>query len=146
MSTLLSFHKSILEKTHDPATSELLLIARGLGLRRVTCKLLQIYDSPQNLVILVNASQDEASAIGEELGVMGCRKPGLRIVGFETGRKERWVPSLAPRMSLVFIFLVQARAIQKGWIDSGHVPNPDGGHADVGHSYSSHYRNLDPTC
>ncbi|THG93822.1 hypothetical protein EW026_g7520 [Hermanssonia centrifuga] len=89
MSTLLSFHKSILEKTHDPATSELLLIARGLGLRRVTCKLLQIYDSPQNLVILVNASQDEASAIGEELGVMGCRKPGLRIVGFETGRKER---------------------------------------------------------
>ena len=89
MATLLSYHKDILEDIHDPATSELLLIARGLGLRRIVCKLLQIYDSPQNLVILVNASQEEESAIGEELGIMGCRQPGLRIVAFETGRKDR---------------------------------------------------------
>ncbi|KAH8077748.1 hypothetical protein BXZ70DRAFT_695271 [Cristinia sonorae] len=89
MATLLSFHRDILEEIHDPASSELLLIARGLGLRRVVCKLLQIYDSPQNLVILVNASQEEESAIGEELGIMGCRQPGLRIVAFETGKKDR---------------------------------------------------------
>ncbi|KAK7689622.1 hypothetical protein QCA50_007415 [Cerrena zonata] len=89
MATLLSFHKEVLEKMHDPSTSELLLIARGLGLRRIVCKLLQIYYSSQNLVILVNASSEEESAIGEELGLMGCRNPGLRIVGFETGRKER---------------------------------------------------------
>ena len=93
MATLLSFHKEVLENMHDPSTSELLLIARGLGLRRIVCKLLQIYDSPQNLVILVNASPEEESAIGEELGLMGCRNPGLRIVGFETGRKERFVNS-----------------------------------------------------
>lgn len=91
MATLLSFHKEVLEKMHDPSTSELLLIARGLGLRRIVCKLLQIYYSSQNLVILVNASSEEESAIGEELGLMGCRNPGLRIVGFETGRKERLV-------------------------------------------------------
>ncbi|OBZ77930.1 DNA repair protein rad16 [Grifola frondosa] len=89
MSTLLSFHQTILEKIHDPATSELLLLARGLGLRRIVCKLLQIYDSPNSLVLLVNASQEEEAAIGEELGIMGCRRPGLRIVGFETGRKDR---------------------------------------------------------
>lgn len=89
MSALLPFHTAILEKIHDPSTSELALIARGLGLRRIVCKLLQIYDSPQNLVILVNASQEEASAIGEELGVLGCRNPGLRIIAFETGKKER---------------------------------------------------------
>ena len=89
MSTLLSFHKSILEKIHDPSTSELLLIARGLGLRRLVCKLLQVYDSPQNLVILVNASSEEAAAIGEELGVLGCRKPGLRLVDFETSKRDR---------------------------------------------------------
>ena len=100
MSTLLPFHKSILEKIHDPLTSELLLIARGLGLRRVICKLLQIYDSPQNLVILVNASPEEAAAIGEELGVLGCRKPGLRLVDFETSRRDRYVhsPNIAARM------------------------------------------------
>ena len=89
MSTLLPFHKFILDKIHDPSTSEFLLIARGLGLRRILCKLLQIYDSPQNLVILVNASPEEEAAIGEELGVMGCRKPGLRIVAFDTGRRDR---------------------------------------------------------
>ena len=89
MSALLPFHKSILEKVHDPATSELVLLARGLGLRRIVCKLLQIYDSPQNLVLLVNATPEEEAAIGEELGIMGCRNPGLRIVGFETGRKDR---------------------------------------------------------
>ncbi|KAI0644351.1 hypothetical protein C8Q79DRAFT_141818 [Trametes meyenii] len=89
MSVLLPFHKTILEKIHDPATSELVLLARGLGLRRIVCKLLQIYDSPNNLVLLVNATQEEEAAIGEELGIMGCRNPGLRIVGFETGRKDR---------------------------------------------------------
>ncbi|KAI0628176.1 hypothetical protein C8Q77DRAFT_1203995 [Trametes polyzona] len=89
MSVLLPFHKSILEKIHDPATSELVLLARGLGLRRIVCKLLQIYDSPNNLILLVNATQEEEAAIGEELGIMGCRNPGLRIVGFETGKKDR---------------------------------------------------------
>lgn len=89
MSVLLPFHTSILNKVHDPATSVLILLARGLGLRRIVCKMLQIYDSPQNLVLLVNATPEEEAAIGEELGVMGCRNPGLRIVGFETGRKDR---------------------------------------------------------
>lgn len=89
MTSLLPFHKSILEAIHDPATSDLLLLARGLGLRKILCTLMQIYDSPQNLVLLVNASQEEEAAIGEELGILGCRNPGLRIVDYEMGRKER---------------------------------------------------------
>lgn len=72
MASLLSFHKSILENVHNPSTSELVLLARGLGLRRIVCKLLLIYDSPQNLVVLVNASPEEEAAVGEELGTMGC--------------------------------------------------------------------------
>lgn len=100
---MLSFHKSILEKIHDPSTSEFLVLARGLGLRRVICKLLQIYDSPQNLVILLNASAEEESAIGEELGVMGCRNPGLRILGFETGRRDRYAQSCAQVAILMFV-------------------------------------------
>ena len=89
MSTLLPFHKAILEQIHDPATSDLLILARGLGLRRIICTLMKIYDSPENLVLLVNATQEEESDIGEELGIMGCRKPGLRVVGYETGSKDR---------------------------------------------------------
>ena len=93
MSILLPFHKKILEKIHDPATSDLLILARGLGLRRIICTLMKIYDSPQNLVLLVNATPEEESAIGEELGIMGCRKPGLRVVGHEIGSKDRCVCS-----------------------------------------------------
>ncbi|KDR70041.1 hypothetical protein GALMADRAFT_76875 [Galerina marginata CBS 339.88] len=89
MSTLLPFHKTIIEKIHDPATSDLLILARGLGLRRILCTLMKIYDSPQNLILLVNATPEEESAIGEELGIIGCRKPGLRVVGYETGSKDR---------------------------------------------------------
>lgn len=89
MSALLPFHKKILEQIHDPATSELLILARGLGIRRIICTLLKIYDAPQNLVLIVNATQDEEAEMGEELGIMGCRKPGLRVVGYETGSKDR---------------------------------------------------------
>ncbi|KAJ3818096.1 hypothetical protein F5880DRAFT_1491929 [Lentinula raphanica] len=85
MSTLLPFHTSILNEIYDPDTSDLLVLARGLGLRRILCTLLKIYDSPHNLVLLVNATQEEETEIGEELGIMGCRKPGLRVVGYETG-------------------------------------------------------------
>ncbi|KAI0002433.1 hypothetical protein BJV74DRAFT_599304 [Russula compacta] len=86
---LLSFHHAILEEIHDPSTSQLVLLARGLGLRKIICTLMQIYDQPTNLVLLVNASSDEEAAIGEELGIMGCRKPGLRAVSYEMGRKDR---------------------------------------------------------
>ncbi|THH13224.1 hypothetical protein EW146_g6966 [Bondarzewia mesenterica] len=86
---LLPFHLSILEELHDPLTSDLLLLARGLGLRRIVCALMQIYESPKNLVLLVNASPEEEAAIGEELGIMGCRKPGLRVVGYEMPKKDR---------------------------------------------------------
>ncbi|KIY50070.1 hypothetical protein FISHEDRAFT_57787 [Fistulina hepatica ATCC 64428] len=89
MSALLPFQTSILERVHDPSTSELLLLARGLGLRKLICTLLRIYDSPRNLILLVNATQEEEAEIGEELGIMGCRKPGLRVVGYEVGSKER---------------------------------------------------------
>ena len=105
MSDLLPFQRSLLEKIHDPATSELVLLARGLGLRRIVCHLLQIYDARTNLVLLVNATPEDESAIGEELGILGCRKPGLRIVGFEKGRKERWANLESLRLtvtSLIF--------------------------------------------
>lgn len=91
VSKLLPFHQAIIKKLCDPATSELAILARGLGLRRVVCSLMKIYDSPQNLVILVNATQEEEAAIGEELGIMGCRKPGLRVVGYEMGKRDRYV-------------------------------------------------------
>lgn len=91
MSVLLPFHKAILEEIHDPATSDLIVLARGLGLRRIVCSLLQIYDSPKSLILLVSATDEEQTAIGEELGIMGCRRPGLRVVDYETSKNDRYV-------------------------------------------------------
>ena len=86
---LLAFHHAILEEIHDPSTSQFVLLARGLGLRKIVCTLMQIYDQSTNLVLLVNASSEEEAAIGEELSIMGCRKPGLRAVDYEMGKKDR---------------------------------------------------------
>ncbi|TDL21605.1 hypothetical protein BD410DRAFT_815247 [Rickenella mellea] len=86
---LLQFQRSILETIHDPSNSDLTVLARGLGLRKIVCTLLKIYDGPQNLVLLVNATSEEEASIGEDLGVMGCRKPGLRVVSYEMGKKDR---------------------------------------------------------
>ena len=88
-SGLLSFQSTILQETHDPSSSELLIISRGLGLRTLICNLLKLYNSEGCLVLLVGAGQDEELGIGEQLGLMGVRDPGLRIVGYEMGRKER---------------------------------------------------------
>ncbi|KAF7301049.1 ERCC4 domain-containing protein [Mycena indigotica] len=89
MSTLLPFHKTILERIHDPTNNDLLVLARGLGLRRIICTLLKIYDTPGSTVLLVNATPEEELEIGEELGIMGCRNPGLRVIGYETQNKDR---------------------------------------------------------
>ncbi|KAG8906750.1 hypothetical protein FRB99_006241 [Tulasnella sp. 403] len=88
-SVLLPFQKTILNDIHKPQSSNLVLIARGLGLRRIVCRLLEIYDGPQNLVLLVNATGEEEKGIGSELGTMGVRNPGLRIVDYEMNKKNR---------------------------------------------------------
>jgi hypothetical protein len=60
-------------KIHDPATSDLLILAHGLGLHRIIRTLMQIYDSKQSLILLLNPSLDEET----DIGIMGCRQPGL---------------------------------------------------------------------
>ncbi|TDL16380.1 hypothetical protein BD410DRAFT_844433 [Rickenella mellea] len=79
----------LLKTIHNPSTSDLTILVRGLGLRKVVCTLLKIYDGPQNLVLLVNATSEEEASIIEELGAMGYRKPWLIVVGYEMGKKDR---------------------------------------------------------
>lgn len=86
---LLPFQNTILQEISDPVSSELTIISRGLGLRSLICRLLQIYEAPACLVLLINATQDEELGIGEQLGLLGCRNPGLRIVGHEMPKRER---------------------------------------------------------
>ena len=89
MNGLLPFQNTILQEISDPASSELVIISRGLGLRTLVCRLLQLYEAPACLVLLINATQDEELGVGEQLGLLGCRNPGLRIVGYEMPKRER---------------------------------------------------------
>jgi len=87
--SLLAFQSKIVQEMMDPATSELLLIARGLGLRTILCTLLNIYNTPQSLVLLINASSDEEDGICSLMCSMGCPHPGLRRVTHELNRGAR---------------------------------------------------------
>ncbi len=89
--TLLTYQKTLLSEIHDPTSSDLVLIARGLGLRKVVCSLLQIYHGSDALVLLVNSTTEEEKGIGSELGTMGVRNPGLRVVDYELSKKDRKV-------------------------------------------------------
>ncbi|SPO26665.1 related to RAD1 - component of the nucleotide excision repairosome [Ustilago trichophora] len=92
---LLPFHCQIVnslvpEPDDSPDQGDaLVIIARGLGLRRIVSTVLRIYDSPNSLVILVNATSEEESGIGEELTTLGVRKPGLRAIHHEMPAKQR---------------------------------------------------------
>ncbi|KAF8526823.1 hypothetical protein JB92DRAFT_2870207 [Gautieria morchelliformis] len=85
------YFNNLAAQLSDPTESSLTLLARGLGLRRLICTLLKVFDSPKSLILIINATAEEEAGIGEELGVMGCRQPGLRVVGFEMPRKDRQV-------------------------------------------------------
>lgn len=37
---------------------------------------------------VINASQEEEAVIGEELGQTGCKDHGLRMAGYEVGKKD----------------------------------------------------------
>ena len=83
----LEFHRHILEEilTEDG----LLILSRGLGLRKIICALLRIFSDKESLVILLNASGQELSCIKEEIAESGVKKPGLRVVNNEANAKER---------------------------------------------------------
>src|SRR5690242_745873 len=84
---LLEYQKQILLELVEE--DGLLVISRGLGLRRVICSLLKIYSQRKNLVILLNTNSKEELSIKEELAEIGVSKPGLRIVNNEMNAKER---------------------------------------------------------
>lgn len=90
-SALLQFQAGIADEMRDPESSDLLLLGRGLGMRRIVCSILKQYASPNKLVILVGANNaEEDMSIGSQLSTMGIRNPGLRIVGHEMDKKERY--------------------------------------------------------
>ncbi|KAK4055410.1 DNA repair protein RAD16 [Microbotryomycetes sp. JL221] len=78
---LLPFQRNILNQLMPFESSNtgnsLLIMARGLGIRRIVTTMLRVYDSSDYLVIIVNASPEEERSFAEELGMR------VKLVGFE---------------------------------------------------------------
>jgi len=70
----LAFQKEIVAEL--VAEDALLIMAKGLGLRNILGAFLQIYSQPQNLVLLINTSPEEETALRDDL---------LRSSGIEKG-------------------------------------------------------------
>ncbi|KAL7419755.1 DNA repair protein RAD16 [Cryptotrichosporon argae] len=85
----LNYHKAIIREICRPQKDDLLIIAKGLGMRRIVCALLKTYDRKEDLVIVVNASPSDEAGIGDELGIMGVRDPGFRVLTYEMTVQQR---------------------------------------------------------
>ncbi|ORX36395.1 hypothetical protein BD324DRAFT_642553 [Kockovaella imperatae] len=85
----LSYHKAIIREICRPQKDDLLILAKGLGLRRIVCALLKTYDRKEDLVLVVNATPSDEAGIGDELGIMGVRDPGFRILTYEMSVDKR---------------------------------------------------------
>jgi DNA excision repair protein ERCC-4 len=101
----LPFHKDIIREICRPQKDDLLIMAKGLGMRRIVCALLKTYDRKEDLVLVVscilldsvrleltlqvNATPQDEAGIGDELGIMGVRDPGFRIMTYEMSIQQR---------------------------------------------------------
>ncbi|ORY29555.1 hypothetical protein BCR39DRAFT_532115 [Naematelia encephala] len=85
----LAFHKAIIRDICRPQKDDLLILAKGLGMRRVICALLKTYDRKEDLVLVVNATPSDEAGIGDELGIMGVRDPGFRVLTYEMSVQQR---------------------------------------------------------
>jgi DNA excision repair protein ERCC-4 len=88
---MLPFQVDILRKltSKAPDADGLVILARGLGLRSIVCDMLKVYDEKENLVLLINATEEEERGIGEEIGMK------LKAIGFEMPAKDRKAVYLA---------------------------------------------------
>ncbi|WFD42905.1 DNA repair protein RAD16 [Malassezia psittaci] len=91
---LLPYHRAILSKLVPDQEDEeerdrLVVLAPGLGLRRVVATLLRAYYSPENLVVVVNASPRDVTAMNRDLMTLGLRHNTIKILHHEMPSRQR---------------------------------------------------------
>jgi len=85
----------------------LVIMSRGLGLRKVLLAFLNIYSHNKNLVILLNTSQQEIESLKEELAIIQKSRNGqsfLKIINNETPSSERYKKIVEKYIIILNIF------------------------------------------
>ncbi|WFD32413.1 DNA repair protein RAD16 [Malassezia sp. CBS 17886] len=91
---LLPYHRRIvhtLVTEDDEERDRLVVMAPGLGLRRVIATLLRVYAQPRQLVVLVNASVREVVQMNHDLGTLGLAHGAVRNVHYDMDARQRRV-------------------------------------------------------
>ncbi|ORX49370.1 hypothetical protein BCR36DRAFT_291953 [Piromyces finnis] len=95
---LLKFHKEVISTLMtNPENKQvdgdgLVIMSRGLGIRKILLAFLNIYSHNKNLVILLNTSQQEIESLKQELAKIQKTKNGqsfLKVINNETPSSER---------------------------------------------------------
>lgn len=91
---LLPYHRAIVSSlvpdSDDPEVRDrLVVLAPGLGLRRIVATLLRVYYSRQNLVLLINASPRDLAGLNHDLGTLGLPHDFVQNLHHETAAKQR---------------------------------------------------------
>jgi DNA excision repair protein ERCC-4 len=80
---LLPFQTSIISTLSQAKSDGLLIIARGLGLRTIICELLRSLQPGKQLVLVLNATEEEERSLNDESQMQ------IRSVGYEMPARER---------------------------------------------------------
>ncbi|WFD07905.1 DNA repair protein RAD16 [Malassezia vespertilionis] len=91
---LLPFHRAILarlipEDGNEEDRDRLVLLAPGLGLRRIVATFLYAYANSKNLVLFLNASASELAGLNNDLKALGVGHDTIRSIHHEVSGKQR---------------------------------------------------------
>ena len=90
---LLPFHRSVLRQLVPPDDDDndvLIVMSPGLGIRRVLSTLLRVFSSPDNLVLILNATP-HVEGLSNDLGTLGLSHGSINQIHHELGARQRCV-------------------------------------------------------
>lgn len=91
---LLPFHRSVLRQLVPPDEEDndaLIVMSPGLGIRRVLSTLLRVFSSPNNLVLILNATPQDVEGLSNDLGTLGLSHGSINQIHHELGARQRCV-------------------------------------------------------
>lgn len=90
---LLPFHRAILHRLipaeNDELRDLLVILAPGLGLRKVVSTLLRVYARPNSLILVLNASESEVAAMNHCISMLGMNENVIQDIHHDMSAKQR---------------------------------------------------------
>ena len=90
---LLPFHRAILNRLipeeHEDTRDILVILAPGLGLRKIVSTLLRVYARPSSLILVLNASESDVEAMNHSIFMLGMHGRGIQDIHHDMTAKQR---------------------------------------------------------